>query len=319
VRPEERVLDKVLYEFTSSTLALPSVLRLVRQSDVVLCIVPTLLAATYASLIPRRPRLVMWVQDLVIRAAASLSMSSTSRRAIGAATRLERLAFTRADHLVVCSPGFREYLVALGVDSARIEVLYNWADVDAINFTPPTRRREGVKFLYAGNVGYTQGLETLLDAGRILGDGVSIEIVGEGNARRAIAELAREVPNVAMRIPVPSREFGALLADHDVHLVIQRRTAAEANLPSKISTYLSSGRPVIASVSGRTSAAALLEESGAALVVEPESPELLASAMSTLASDPDRRARLGANGRLFAEARLNKEQALTQLEHVLLG
>src|SRR6266404_4557863 len=64
VRPEERLVDKLLYEVTASTFALPWALRLARRADVLLCVVPTLLAATYATAIPRGPRVVLWVQDL---------------------------------------------------------------------------------------------------------------------------------------------------------------------------------------------------------------------------------------------------------------
>jgi colanic acid biosynthesis glycosyl transferase WcaI len=221
--------------------------------------------------------------------------------------------------VVVCSPGFRDYLIAGGADPCGIETIYNWADVDRI--APRTRDVNGgpVRFLYAGNLGYTQGFETLVDAARIGGDGVSVEIVGAGNAAATVHRLAADVPNITVRPPVDRRDYPNLLASADVQLVIQRRISAGANLPSKIATSMASGRPVLASIDSATPAADVLRESGGALLVEPESPTLLAEGMKRLAEDSALRSRLGANARAYAERKLAKQPALERLEAVVLG
>ena len=48
-RPERSFVDKALYELTISTFALPIAARVARRADVIVCVVPTLLAATLAS------------------------------------------------------------------------------------------------------------------------------------------------------------------------------------------------------------------------------------------------------------------------------
>ncbi len=318
VRPEERFFDKALYELTASTLALPQVIRLLHRSDVVLCVIPTLLAATYATSLPRRPRVVLWVQDLVLRAAASLTMPEAARRALVAAAALERRAVERADRVVVCSPGFRDYFLGSGTHESKIDVVLNWADLARIPAAAPPNHNDSVRFLYSGNIGYTQGLETLVEAARLAGDGVEVDVVGGGNAARSIARLAESVPNVTVRPPVPHADFPGLLAAHDAHVVVQRRISAGANLPSKIATYLASGRPVVGSIDPDTPAAALLEESGAAILVDPESPDALAVAFQRLRDDSSLRKTLGMRARAFAEKRFSKDAALGALERALL-
>src|SRR5438874_13340383 len=61
-RPERSFADKALYELTISTFALPNAVRLARRADVIVCVVPTLLAATYAAGLARvmQKRLVLW-------------------------------------------------------------------------------------------------------------------------------------------------------------------------------------------------------------------------------------------------------------------
>ena len=164
------------------------------------------------------------------------------------------------------------------------------------------------RFLYTGNLGYTQGFETLAAAAQRL-NGVDIELVGAGNAVLEARKLG-----LSVRPPVEREEYSRLLASADVHLVIQRDVAAGANLPSKIASYLASGRPVVASIGLETPAAELLRASGGALLVPPEQPGLLAEAMIRLRDDPALRQELGLRGREYAVAHLDKQVALARLE-----
>ena len=320
-RPERSFADKALYEVTISTFALPHAVRHARRADVVVCVVPTLLAAAYAAGVARvlNKRLVLWVQDLVLSAAASVGLGAGASRILSVAGRLERAAVRAADSVVVCSPGFRDYLIAGGGDPRRIETIYNWADVERITPRPPNGNGGPVRFLYAGNLGYTQGFETLVDAARIGSDGVSVDIVGAGNAADIVQRLSADVPNVTIRGPVDRGDYADLLASADVQLVIQRRISAGANLPSKIATSMASGRPLLASIDPATPAADMLRESGGAVLIEPESPVSLAEGMKRLAADADLRARLGASARAYAERNFAKQPALERLEAVLLG
>jgi colanic acid biosynthesis glycosyl transferase WcaI len=319
-RPERSFADKALYELTSSTFALPNALRFAPRADVVICVVPTLLAATYAAVLARatRKRFVLWMQDLVLAAAQSVAVGGAASRMLEAARWLEAAVACSADQVVVCSPGFGDYFVAGGLDPTRINLVYNWADVEWI--TPTARTGNGAaRFLYAGNLGHTQGFETLVAAARLGGGTVSVEIVGDGNASEDVKRLAASGANVSVRPPVERAAFPQLLASADAHVLVQRRIAAGANLPSKIATYLASGRPVLASIDSATPAAELLRRSGGAVLVEPECPAALAEGMRHLAGDAQLRAELGLRGREFAERVLAKEPALERLEAAFLG
>ncbi|MCP9487176.1 MAG: glycosyltransferase [Gaiellaceae bacterium MAG52_C11] len=322
VRPGESFLDKALYELTFSTVSLPLAARAARDSDVVVCVIPTLLAAAYArvfkAFLPRL-RLILWVQDLVVEGAAALDPSPLARRALSLGRAAERFAVRGADRIVVCSPGFRDYLTRLGAPANQIEIVYNWADTEWISPAESNRTDSHTRFLYAGNVGYSQGLETLIDAAALAGPACAVRIVGDGNAAEVVRTRAATVPSVLVEHPVPRDDYPRLLSEGDVHVVIQRHVSAGANLPSKIATALASGRPVLASIDRFTPAAKLLEESGGALLVEPESPIRLAEAMQLLAGDRKLREELGRRGRRFAESRLSKRVALELLEQAIVG
>src|SRR5581483_11571782 len=93
VRPAEGFADKALYEITTSLVPLPRVIKRIAWADVLVCVVPTLLSAYLASLAAPRTKVVLWVQDLVASAAASVShFGQLAQAPIVAAERLERSA-----------------------------------------------------------------------------------------------------------------------------------------------------------------------------------------------------------------------------------
>ena len=136
VRRGERFADKALYELSFATFSAPAVARRVRRADVLLCVVPCLSAALAGAALVRtarpRTRLVLWVQDLVLRAASAVpDLGPAARRLIQLGGGIEAAAFRAADRVVVCSPAFSEYAANLGVEPSRIEIIYNWVDRNA--------------------------------------------------------------------------------------------------------------------------------------------------------------------------------------------
>ena len=323
VRPNESFLDKVLYELTFVTFSAPHVVRRLRGADALLCVIPSLLAAraahTAIHALRARTRLVLWVQDLVVRASAAVDAGSVARSSMRVAGRIERAAWRAADAVVVCSPGFVEHVTSAGAAPDDVSVVLNWAPVETVVPTPLPPSDGPTRFLYSGNLGYTQGFETLLEAARLAGSDVSLRIVGAGNAAEDVARKAAAVSNVVVEPPVARADFPALLAWAHAHVVIQRTAAAGANLPSKIGSYLASGRPIVASLSFDTPAAELLRQSGAAVLADAESSSALAEAMLHLHTHPQLLAELGGAGRKFAVAELSPDRQLVRLERVLLG
>jgi colanic acid biosynthesis glycosyl transferase WcaI len=319
VRPNEGFIDKGLYELSFTAMSTPNVLRSLAGTDVIICVVPSLLAAVVASALRRvfrRKRLIIWVQDLVLLAAESLGEAGRVRRAVLRwLGRLESWAYRNADAVVVCSPGFAEFVDADG-RCARVETVLNWVDPD--EYAPgETPSQERLRVIYAGNIGYTQGLESLVDAAALLGPGVDVEIVGDGNAASSLKRRAERTPNVSVVPAVPRAEASALLRSADVLVLVQREISAGVNFPSKIGPYLASGRPVVASLDLDTPAARLLEESGGALLVGPGDVDGLAEAIRRLVHQPELRQELGERGRAFAVARLSSSALLPRFEELL--
>jgi glycosyltransferase involved in cell wall biosynthesis len=187
--------------------------------------------------------------------------------------------------------------------------------VDGTRFGPERRdaaRRQGVGddevlAVYAGLHGVAQGLDQVVRAAAGLpADGdVRIVLVGDGPEKRGLVELAASLDAPAVRFadPIPYEEVPGLLASADVAIIPLREYLPGA-VPSKLYEAMASAIPVVLVASGE--AAQIVESADAGIVVAPGDVTGLRDALVALAADPERRARLGANGRRVVLERFDR-------------
>lgn len=221
-----------------------------------------------------------------------------------------------ASRIAVLSSGFATALERRGVSTGQIDIIPNWADEARINVERPSAadsrwpRELANKFTvtFAGNLGKAQALETVLDAAELLRaeDEICFLFVGGGVEATALAEEAnrRDLRNVVFIPRQPIGEIGGFLSRSDALLVHLRNDPLfEITIPSKTQAYLMAGRPILMGVKG--DAAALIKESGAGIVFEPENAPELASAVKRLSGlNSIERQTMGASGAKFYAEKL---------------
>ena len=219
--------------------------------------------------------------------------------------------------------------VAKGATNQRVIVSPNWADVK--NIKPMSRDNEfrqafgagkdDIVALYAGAMGAKQGLDLVLDAAeRLVADTrFTFVMVGGGPEWRRLCTEAGErgLSNIQFVPLQPIEKLPALLAAADVHLVVQKAEAADIVMPSKLTNILASGRATIAMANQGTALSDAIEQSGAGLVIPPEKPTELVSALQTLADSPESTKEMGIKARAFAEATLDRDVIMRAFEKEL--
>jgi putative colanic acid biosynthesis glycosyltransferase WcaI len=299
------------------------------RPDIVAAIVPTLLSAPLALAVARLSGAKAWLhmQDLEVDAAVEMGLLR-SRGAVRAGLALERRLVAGFDLVSTISPKMLEALARKGVARERLMLFPNW--VDTSHFVPldegaaPRRRlglpEAGCIVLYSGSMGRKQGLETVVAAARLLaGDAQPSPLfllAGAGPARQELERAAAGLPNLRF-LPLQSEaQFNEFLNVGDIHLLAQRREAADLVMPSKLGASLAVGKPVIATTTEDSELGQAI--AGAGIVVPPEDPVRLAQAIRDLAADAPRRAALGAAGRRRAQQEMEMGSILERVERRLL-
>jgi len=259
------------------------------KPDLVILVVPTLFCAPQALLLAKiaGAKSVLHIQDYEVDALFGLGIAKAGflKRLAFASERFILRAFDRVSTI---SPGMVQRARDKGVSSDRVRFFPNWSETTRfreVSRAPDLLTRLGVPedkkvLLYSGNIGEKQGLELVIEAAARLGErgDLCFLIVGEGAGKQRLIDMVADnrLDNVLFAPLQPYEDLPALLASADCHLVIQKRGAADAVLPSKLTNILAVGGNAVITADPDTSLGQLCEEHpGIAVLVEPESLEAL--------------------------------------------
>ena len=175
---------------------------------------------------------------------------------------------------------------------------------------------------YAGNLGLTQGLESLVEVAEELADisELLIVIVGDGAFRPVLERTvaASGVENVLMLPYQPWERIRCTYAAADVCVSPIKEGFNYDTVPSKIYSALAAGRAVVVAAEEDTEAAMLVRESHAGLVVSPGSARELARAIREIHSHPEMLTDMGRKGREWVEANHDRVSVLANYERILV-
>ncbi len=241
---------------------------------------------------------------------------------------LERGCYQHPWRVRVLSEGMRQVLISKRVPANKIVTMPFFADTDFVRPLPRNnsfRDRYGLddKFivLYAGNMGHSHGLESVLKAAQLLQHESEIlfVFVGEGGAKPALEETARQLGLANLRfIPFQARkDVPWVLSSADVSLVTLKSGVENECVPSKVYWILASGRPLIASVNRGSEIARLTEAAGCGICIEPDRPESLSGAILELKRDPERRNEMAQRGREFVVEHYSRQSVATQFNSLI--
>ncbi len=326
----QRMLFYLSYMVMAILAGLVVGLRLRRRYDLIYATSPPLfvgLAGAILSIL-LRTRLVFEVRDLWPESAVALGELS-SPRAIRLAEHVERFCYRQARQIVVVTRGIQARLRARGIRPGRVHLIPNGANVDQFHPAPAEAAalREslglGDRFvaIYAGIHGVAQGMDTLVDAARLLQDDPDIVLllVGEGPRKAAVraAQVAWHLTNLRLLGEQPRAAMAGYLSLAGCAIVPLRDDPLFAGaLPSKLFEGLACSTPVVLSAPAGE-ATAVLAAAQAGLAVPPEDPAALAAAIRWMRDHPAEAAAMGARGRAFVTAHYTRREAARLLDAVL--
>jgi colanic acid biosynthesis glycosyl transferase WcaI len=269
---------------------------------------------------------VFHIQDLQVDAARELGLIK-NKKLLAALTQIELFWLKKATYVSSISTGMKERILSKGVPEKRYIMLPNWAETD---YVKPLSRAESLRaelgidpdkkvVLYSGNLGEKQGVDMIIDAALELKDQTDILfiIAGEGASKVRLMEYAaaKNLNNIRFLALQPYNKLAAFLAIADVHLVLQKKSAADLVLPSKFMSILSAGGVAVVTAEPNTSLYELVDTHQVGFICEPEN---LAAFVTTIRHvlQTDCNA-VSVKARLYAEKHLSIDSILNRFSQEL--
>ena len=294
-----------------------------RRADGVLAMSPplTLGLIGWHTKLFRGGKLVFNIQDVFPDAAVETGAIS-NQRVIAVASWLERVSYQRSDSVVLLSDDLANN-VQRKLDQKfhkRIRVIPNFVDTQAIvpmsrltNYRRELGVDESLVVMYAGNVGFSQSLELMIEAARVLPNVIFV-INGEGAARKSLEAKAHALSNVKFGDYQDASRLSEVLATGDLHVVPLRRGLGSVSVPSKTYSILAAGRPICAAIDLDTEVPRILAAANAGVCVEPDDQAAFVSAIAAMIGDRKSLEEMGASGRKWVEGHASPQSIAQRYE-----
>src|SRR5690606_11897163 len=161
---------------------------------------------------------------------------------------------------------------------------------------------DGFKVMFAGNIGESQDMETIMEAAQLLGNRPEIKliIVGEGRKLDFVKKFVKEhtlAESVHIMGRYPAEAMTACCSRADVMLAsLKAEKVFQYTVPAKVQAYMSVGKPIIGMLDGE--GAEIINEANCGVSVPAGSAEKLSKAIVTLSVlDRQELRKQGENGR----------------------
>lgn len=297
------------------------------RPDIILVYSPPLflgLTAYFLKLF-KKGKFVLNVQDLFPQSAIDLGLLK-NKLLIKLFRNIESILYRKVDCVTVHSTGNRAHVINCVGNKNHIHIVHNPVDTKFItpgNRNNIFRQRHDIpdnKFIisFAGVIGYSQDLDTVIEAANHLKDTKDIVfyIVGDGVERPRLIEKSQNMNNIVFLPMQPKEGYLELLHASDICLVTLRKEVNTPVVPSKILSIMAAGRPVVACLPLTGDAPNIIKNASCGICLEPENSIKLAETISAIYQNPAIAEKYGVNGRKYAEENFSLENCTTVYENI---
>lgn len=271
-------------------------------------------AAKYLARISKA-RLVFELHDVWPQSLTEIAGLSRFHPMVIIAGLAEKTVYNSADTIISMLPGIHSHCKEFGFNTANLTIVPNgiviedWS-IDELNFFPEeilnsiseARAKDHLIVCYAGAHGEPNALENLINAAEILKNKpISFILVGDGNIKIDLEKLVESkcLNNIAMFKGISKNLIPKLLHMVDIGFIgaKDRPIYKHGISPNKIADYMMAQLPIICAINSGNNP---VKEAKCGIIVSPEDPEELASAITYIDSiGIDKRRLLGKMGKDF--------------------
>jgi glycosyltransferase involved in cell wall biosynthesis len=328
---KQKLVQRYLWEREYGEMLPPEISQF--RPDVVISANAPLLAQKRVFAETRRigAKFIFWVQDLLSIAAhailskkLSLPGALVGRQQMWAEGRLLR----ESDEIVLITEDFYPFMDGWKVPRNKTHVIENWAPIEQVPQFPRSNEwsdQHGLTgkrcIMYAGTIGMKHDPALLVRLARECQKRPDVRLVlaAEGSGVPMIRDAQKNegLDNIVL---LPFQSFETLpkaLAAAEVLIALLEPEGSKYCVPSKVLTYLCSGRPIVLSVPEDNLIARIVEGNRAGVVVSPQAGDDFVKTTLDLLNDEPRRIEFGKNARAYAEATFRIDRITDRFEQLL--
>ena len=225
--------------------------------------------------------------------------------------------------IVTISNQMKNYLAQTrDIEESKIAVIRNWQnDSSFIKFQSKHDSYKNKKFffLYLGTINPTASIDLLIHAfGKSNLTDACLIIAGDGADKQRCIQIAEGYASDIRFMNVSPDEVPEVQSKADVLLLPLKKGVAGTALPSKMTAYMFSGKPILASIDRDSEAANIIEKNTCGWVVEPENEQQLIDSMTrALITNSRLLKKMGENSLEYAMTHLSRKSNLRTLISII--
>jgi glycosyltransferase involved in cell wall biosynthesis len=235
---------------------------------------------------------------------------------------IDKYVLSNAKRVIAISPSMIPYLSASrSVDASKFTLVRNWQDDKAYveTYKPIDKTGEECHIMYLGSINPTANVALIIKACKKLDHTqFRLSIIGNGPEKDNCISLTEQVGlKVSFNTVVPE-QVAKIQRTANVLVLCLKKGVAKTATPSKLTAYMLSGRPIIASVDLDSDCANIIKEASCGLVVEPDNETALSNAIQDLSQKSvEELNEMGKAAFDYAVNHLSKERNLSMLINLI--
>jgi glycosyltransferase involved in cell wall biosynthesis len=264
------------------------------------------------------------LQDLVPDAWVRRKSLSAKNPVYPVLRRQTKELLSNSSRIIVIGRDVKSYIESeYGVPYEKIVIIQNWSRKSTtIHNDGSSVSNNEFTVLYGGTISQAQKLEVIIDAAErvsLRDKSIVFRLIGDGMSKKEMQEEVqkRNLKNVIFEDLKPEAEFRSLIHDSSILLVTLREESKGMSVPSKLYTYLTSGKPILAIVPEESEIDMEIKEDQFGISVSGNSPELIEDAIIKLKEDKEFRERAGKNALKAFENKYNNVIAVDKYYEVI--
>lgn len=241
---------------------------------------------------------------------------------------LSKKIYNESDNILVSSSMFKNYFKEhLKINNIEISYLPQYAEdifleknINTMNDKKVKKSKKIFNFMFAGNIGEVQSVETIIKAAEILKDknNICFHILGDGSRIEECKDMVKSlgIKNIIFYGRKSVNEMPKFYDMADAMIVsLKDNKFLSYTLPGKVQSYMAAGKPIIGAINGEANK--VIKEARCGLVCEAENYNELAYKIIEFCNI-DKKEEMSKNSREYYCNNYSKKCFFNKLEYELM-